>query len=390
MAKTTYKKKVKNGTEYYFYRLRHKNLKSPKDIYSRTVKELEEKLKSITRELDYGVVSNGDEFEPFFRDWLFDVHCINKKPSTKERYESLYRNHIKASQLSDIRLKDISSKDIQDYYNHMIRDGKTVSIVKSLNKLLAPCIRYAYNSNLIMKDFSKAIVLPDDTESTKLNRTNDVKPMSLEEQKEFLKSIEGHDLEMLFITALNTGLRQGELLALTWDDVDFINNLIRVNKNIKSVAPVSKDGREKSQIIIQTPKTRESIREVTVPSFLTLKLKQYKAKQSQLRLQMANQYEDNNLVFATKQGKYFDSSNILKRFKKILRDNHLEDRKFHDLRHTYATRLFELGENPKTVQYLLGHSNISTTLDTYTHVLDSMKEKAVSKLDGLFANMVNL
>nr|WP_243122403.1 tyrosine-type recombinase/integrase [Clostridium septicum] len=77
---------------------------------------------------------------------------------------------------------------------------------------------------------------------------------------------------------------------------------------------------------------------------------------------------------------------MLKLFKKILKDNKLEDRKFHDLRHTYATRLFELGENAKTVQTILGHSNISITLDTYTHVLEDMKVKAISKLDNLYIN----
>lgn len=78
-------------------------------------------------------------------------------------------------------------------------------------------------------------------------------------------------------------------------------------------------------------------------------------------------------------GRYLDSSNLHKRFKRILKSNNIKDRKFHDLRHTYATRLFELGEDPKTVQTLLGHSNISITLDTYTHVLDSMKERAGQK-----------
>ena len=98
-------------------------------------------------------------------------------------------------------------------------------------------------------------------------------------------------------------------------------------------------------------------------------------------------YQDNSLVFCNQFGKYIDSSRVRKVFKKVLEDNKLKDRKFHDLRHTYATRLFELGEEPKTVQELLGHSNISITLDTYTHVLESMKKKAVSKLNDLYTNM---
>lgn len=188
---------------------------------------------------------------------------------------------------------------------------------------------------------------------------------------------------MLFITALDSGLRQGELFALTWNDIDFNNKCITVNKSFKSIKNIKTN---KYENIIQTPKTDKSIRVVPIPGRLTDKLKQHKLSQKTQRLKMSNLYENNNLIFCNKFGKYLDSGNVLKKFKKILKDNKLEVRKFHDLRHTYATRLFELGEEPKTVQTLLGHSNISITLDTYTHVLDNLKEKAVSKLDNLYIN----
>ncbi|MDZ4907016.1 site-specific integrase, partial [Clostridium perfringens] len=105
MAKTIYRKRVINGKEYYFYRLRHKNLKSPKDLYAKTVKELDLKIKGVTFELDHGVLNNKECFESFFKTWLFEINFINKKPSTKERYEGLYRNYIKDSSISDINIK---------------------------------------------------------------------------------------------------------------------------------------------------------------------------------------------------------------------------------------------------------------------------------------------
>ncbi len=105
-------------------------------------------------------------------------------------------------------------------------------------------------------------------------------------------------------------------------------------------------------------------------------------------MKIANLYIDNRLVFCNIYAGYLDSSNVRKRFKKILINNGFKDKKFHDLRHTYATRLFELKEEPKTVQSLLGHSNISITLDTYTHVLESMKKKAATKLNTLYDYMV--
>ncbi|GAA0860170.1 site-specific integrase [Clostridium nitritogenes] len=387
MARTTYKKKVKNGKEYYFFRLRHENLKSPKDLYGNTVRELEEKIRNLNYELDHGIQNNKECFENFFANWLFEVNFVNKKPSTKERYEGLYRNYIKNSSIADINIKDINQTDIQKYYNNLVKKGTSVSTVRQINKIIAPSIRYAYNNNLIIKDFTGAIVLPTEKEETKLNNINKINPFTLEEQQLFTKAIQGHEYEALFLTALNTGMRQGELLALTWNDIDFNNNIISINKSAKYVAPVDKDGRGKGSVLVQTPKTISSIRTIPLPVFLRDKLKQYKIIQSKNRLRLANMYHNNSLVFCNTYGKYLDSSRIRKEFNNVLINNNIEPRKFHDLRHTFATRLFELGENPKKVQTMLGHSNISTTLDTYTHVLESSKESISSKLDDLYNSM---
>ncbi|MBS4958184.1 MAG: site-specific integrase [Clostridium sp.] len=387
MAKTIYNKKIKNGKEYYFYRLRHPNLKAPRDLYATSVKELEKKIKSLNYELDNGILSTKVTFENFFCNWLFDVHLINKKPSTCEKYEGLYRNYVKGSSISDINIKNITLNDIQSYYNDLYKNNTTVSTIKNLNKLVAPCIRYAYDNNLIIKDFSKALILPKEKEEEKLIKKDSVNPFSLSEQLKFIEVISGHELETLFITALDSGLRQGELLALTWDDIDFLNECIIVNKTVKLISEVSKNGREKGEYLLQTPKSIKANRTVTIPTVLVKRLKQYRIEQLQNKLKISNLYNDNNLVFCNQYGKYLDSSKVRKELKKILKNNKMSDRKFHDLRHTYATRLFELGEDPKTVQELLGHSNISITLDTYTHVLENMKKKAASKLNDLYSNV---
>lgn len=125
---------------------------------------------------------------------------------------------------------------------------------------------------MIIKDFSRAIVVPKDTEEKKLSKINDVKPFNLSEQEKFIEAIRGHDLELLFLTALNSGLRHGELLALTWNDIDFENDIIRMNKTVKYTSDVSKNGRENFHIALQTPKSENSNRSVTIPNFLTKRL----------------------------------------------------------------------------------------------------------------------
>ena len=171
---------------------------------------------------------------------------------------------------------------------------------------------------------------------------------------------------------------------------------ISISIKHKYTTDVSREGRKHTRGIIQTPKTKNSIRRVSIPSALSEQLKQYKLKQAEHRLALANLYYDNNLVFCTVYGKYLDSSNVRKKFNKVIDTININEtdktkliapRKFHDLRHTYATRLFELGEKAKTVQELLGHSNVSITLDIYTHVLEDMKLNAVSKLNDLYLTM---
>lgn len=387
MAKTVYKKKIKNGKEYYFYRLRHENLLKPKDLYATTVKELESKIKAARRELDYNIANNKDYFETFFIDWLFDVRFLKIKSATKEKYEGVYRNYIKDSDLSSIKMKDLKVKDIQTYYNKLSKEGKSANCIKMLNKLVGACIRYAFDNDIIIKDFSRSVVLPKETEKNKLNKKDTVNPFTLEEHKQFIKAIKGHKYEMLFLTALNSGMRQGELLALTWDDINLKENSIRVNKNLSVVNEVSKEGRGNAVLEVQTPKTKNGIRTVDIPELLANQLKRYKTKQSKDKLKVGKLYKNNNLVFCDNFGEYLPRRDLLDIYKKALKDNGIKSRKFHDLRHTYATRLFELGETPKTVQELLGHGNLSITLDTYTHVLDSMKGKAISKLNDLYISM---
>lgn len=383
MAKTIYKKKTKGDKEYYFYRLRHENLKSPKDIYGSSVKELESKIKKIKYDLDHGIVNNNEYFEPFFTDWLFEVHFTHLKPSTKENYEGVYRMYIKNSSLSKIKVKDLKLIDVQKYYNNLVSTNCTIIRIKNIHKVIRPFIRYLYDNNLIIKDFSTAIVLPKEDEKTKLAKQNKIIPFTLEEQKTFIESIKSHHLEMLFLTALYTGLRQGELFSLTWADINLDEKYIDVNKTYRYVADVDRNGRSSGYSSIQTPKTLKSIRKVPIPQFLIKTLLQYRNEQRLEKIRYADLYKDNDIVFCNKFGAYLVDSTVGRQYKNILVKSNIPDRKFHDLRHTYATRLFELGEDPKTVQELLGHSTVSITLNTYTHVLESVKEKAVSKLDLL-------
>lgn len=379
MAKTVYKKKIKNGKEYYFFRLRHENLEKPKDIYAKTVKELETKIKNITNELEHGVKTNEVLFGDFLKDWLYDVKFIGLKSRSKMLYDSIFRKYIVNNEIYNIKLKSLKAIDVQKYFNKLYQKDVSNSLLSVANRIIAPCIRYAYNNGYIIKDFSRMYSVP------KKSETNDkkVKPFTLEEQKRFLKAIEGHRYEVLFLVALYTGLRKGEILALTWNDIDFIKNTVTVSKTAGRVIDITKDSRSKEYIKVGTPKTAKGNRVVPLPDFLVKRLKQYKLFKKEESLKIGIQFKESNNLFTAKTGNIVAPPNLHEAFKEILLKVGLEDRKFHDLRHTYATRLFELGESAKTVQELLGHSSISMTLDIYTHVLKETKESAAKKLDEL-------
>ena len=202
--------------------------------------------------------------------------------------------------------------------------------------------------------------------------------LTLEKQEKFIQSLYENSDKVLYLVALGTGLRLGEVLALTWDDIK--DNMVTVDKNIKNVKI-----NDKWTLLLQdTPKTKKSNRNVPIPKYILSELEKHKLKQNDLKSKAGDMYHDNNIIFATDFGNYIDPSNLNRRFKKSLRNAEIEPIKFHSLRHTYATRLFENDIQPKTVSDLMGHEDIQTTLNLYTWVLDSQKNKAVEVLDSIF------
>lgn len=382
MAKTKYKKKVKNGNEYYFYRLRHPKQRKPRDLYGKTVAELDEKIKAVTYELDRGVTSDKAFFGDYLKKWLDTVHINGKKDGTIHNYYVCYDNHVKGSPIEKVRLKDLNALDIQDYYAQII-DTKGINVVKSIHKLICPCLRYAFANQKILLDFTRSIKLPDPKEKAE---EEIARVLTREEQTSFVKAINGGTYEALFMTSLNTGLRIGELLALTWDDIDFKNKELTVNKQMIYV----KDRKLKKYVNrITTPKTKNSYRTVPIPDFLLIHLKELKNQELEKKMRLQNKYTDLNLVFCAKLGGYLAFSSVRTSLNTILVQNKINHFKIHSLRHTYATRLFELGESPKTVQALLGHSDITMTMNIYTHVLKDISAASARKIESLHSELLS-
>lgn len=379
----------KNGVKYYRVYLElgrdSKGNRVRKEFYGKSKKEAEEKLEKYKNGLNIGLSNDYDKLVlgNVCKLWLFEKVKNTVKPSTFEHYEGIYRNYIKLSPLYPIRLKDIKGLDIQRYYNTLVKNGKSISVVKNLNKLLKSFFNYAVDEGYMIKNYcmGKSITIPEDNSVDE--DKNIITAFTIDEQNKFIKAVSNHRLKALFLLALGTGLREGELLGLKWEDINFDKCTLSVKRTIKSVFLFEGDKR-KYCLIEQTPKTENSIRTVPIPHNLMPILKKHKLNQKQEKIKAGPAYTENDYVFCTELGTPTDPQNLRKMYKRILDNNNIPYKKFHSLRHTYATRLFEKGVPLKTVQMLLGHSDISTTSNIYVHVMPSQKTEAIDKINDLF------
>ncbi len=352
-----------------------------KYFYGKTKKEVSEKLTEYKYKNlnDLLPIDESITIEQYFKHWLFEFKINEVKPSTITRYQGIYSKYIKNSQISKIKLKDLRANHLQSYYNTLINDNTTTSsTIATINKILKSVLNQGIKEGYLLKNYCTMVSLP------KRSKKDEIVYFTVDEQKRFIEACRGHKLECLFLFDLGTGLRLGELLALTWSDIDFINKTVSINKSFRQEKIYDNKGDGKFTSLIQAPKTESSIRTVPIPSNLILKLKEHKITQNKEKLKLGELYTDNNLVFCTPTGTYINSSNLRKRFNTLLAKAELPKIKFHALRHTYATRLFEEGIQVKTVQSLLGHSDIATTMNIYTHVTDDIKNIAADKLNLIF------
>ena len=352
-----------------------------KEFFGKTRKEVQNKLDEYKNQLNNGIISADDKItlSEWYYTWLWDFRKKDLKPKSFQRYECIYRNYVDNTELGKIKLVDLRALHLQKYYNKLMEvNNKPASTIKSINTKLKTCLTEAEKQGYIQKNWCKLVTLPKD------NNVKEINILTQEEQNRFIKAIENHPLEVLFLLDLGTGLRLGELLGLKWSDINFKEENLKVNRTIQRITEIDKSGNRTSKIIEQTPKTKNAIRTIPIPHDIFLKLKVHRKKQLEEKLLAGELYYDNDYVFCNELGYPMDDKNPGRNLKSILKKLDIEPIKFHALRHTYATRLFEANVNPKTVQVLMGHYDISMTMDIYTHVMENQKIEAVEELNKIF------
>ncbi len=198
--------------------------------------------------------------------------------------------------------------------------------------------------------------------------------MSQEQARILLAAARGDRLEALYVLAVSAGLRQGELLGLRWQDVDLESGTLSVRRQLTRS---KENGLRFTEL-----KSKKSRRSIRLATSAIEALRRHRSAQNEERLRLGRLWKDQDLVFANRTGAPLDVGNLTNySFRPLLERAELPRIRFHDLRHTCATLLLSRNVNPKIVQEMLGHANISETMDTYSHVLPSMQETAVSAME---------
>ena len=352
-----------------------------KSFYGKTKKEVKEKMDNYKLLNPIGAAAiNEYTVATWFNYWIWNIKKRDIKPTTFARYESMYRTHIEGSEIANIPLYKLKLNNIQAYYNKLLDNGTPIATIKQINSKLKTCLDSAEKNNYIEKNYCKLVEIPTDTKDKK------IEVFSVDQQKQFAEAVKGHKLELLFLTALCTGLRIGEISGLKWSDIDFDNHTLTVNRTVERVALFDKDGKKYYSFIEQTPKTSNGFRTVPIVSYIFNRLLEHKVQQDAIKIEIPN-FNEYDLIFCDKKGYYINPNSITGAFHRIQnkmnipKDEHI---KFHGLRKTFATRLFEKGVPPKTVQTLLGHSDIEITLNIYTQVMENKKVEAINELESIF------
>lgn len=387
-AKTNYNV---NGKEYYRVSLelgRDSNGKRKTKFFTgKNKKEAEQKKQDFIKKMNSGIIDTKTRWlGETMKVWLFEVIKMGQiKPTSFARYEGIFSNYIETSPIACISLDKLQPISIQRYYNALYKEGKSNSQIKNCNKLLKQFLNYAVDSNYIIKNpcDGKKVIIPKDNAIDEYSK--DIPVFTDDELKKIIHASEDSKIKYIALFSLATGMRKGEILGLKESDIDYKNNELTISRTVVTSPIFDENNKKTKKTFIQTPKTQNSLRILPLPKSVVPLIKKAFLLQKQDIIKAGNSYKKENLgfIFLSELGCLINASNIDKSWIYFLKRIGIKHKKFHALRHTYATKQFESNIPLKTISELLGHSSIEITANTYTHVLKKEKEKMVDILNIL-------
>lgn len=352
---------------------RGRDAKGKKHYYSKLIhgakKDAQKFLNGVLREIDLGIFVEPSRMtlSEYLDKWLDSAARPRVSQRTADGYEGLLRRYIKEP-LGSKRLDDLKALDIQRVYADMQARGLSARVVRHTHSALHNALKQAMKWGMLSRNVSELVELPKVPHKER-------RVLSQEEAVRFLKAADRLPHGLIFEFALITGMRPEEYLALQWADIDFERGTATIQRALV---------RLKKEWSFEKPKTPRSRRTVPLPSLLLHKLIEHKRKQNEERLKEGPSWQAHNLVFCSETGTPLSIPNLTYRyFRPILLEAELPQIRLYDLRHSCATLLLMADEHPKVVSERLGHSTVVLTLDTYSHVLPTMQQRATAKLEKM-------
>jgi integrase len=338
-----------------------------KTLYGKTRNEVSEKLTKAMADRDDGLVFDADNLKvgEYLERWLVDSVLDTVRPTTYERYEQIVRIHVRPA-LGSVKLKNLTPVHVRGLYREKLEAELSARTVQYIHVTLHKALKQAVQDGLIPRNATEAVKAPQ-------VRREEMRPLSAEQVKVLLEVARGDRLEALYVLAIHTGLRQGELLGLKWEDVDLESGTLRVRRTLVTA---------KGGPVLTAPKTKGSRRSVKLTQGAVEALRSHLKHQLQEIDRAGSLWRENGLMFASESGEPLDRRYLTScRYKALLKRAELPMIRFHDLRHTCATLLLSKNVNPKIVSEMLGHASIAITLDTYSHVLPNMRDQAAAAME---------
>jgi integrase len=271
--------------------------------------------------------------------------------------------------LGKLQLEKVTPQHIQRLYADVAANGREAGTIVQVHAVLHKAFKQALLWGLVPRNPVEAVTRPKP-------RHEEMKVLTPDQAIKLIEAARGNRLEALFVLAVTTGMRQGELLGLRWSAVDLEKGTIQVQVGLQR----TKDGYE-----LVPPKTKKSRRLVMLTEPAREALKRHRTNQTAERLLAGEAWKNElDLVFTNQSGGPLESTYLLRRcFRPLLKKAGLPEVRFHDLRHTAATLLMSLGVHQKVVSEMLGHSTVLITQDLYSHVTPAMQQQAVTALETL-------
>ena len=345
-----------------------------KSVYGTTKTEVRQKITAILSELDANDyipdnrMSVGEWLDMWASSYLVDI-----KDTTKKKYETDIRVHLIPA-LGKIKLQELKAIDVQSFYNQLLRKGKAAKSIKNIHGVLHRALEDAVRFELCKKNVANSCKPP----SVKKKEMCAIKD---EDIKRFENAIAGHPYGSFYYIAMYTGLRESEIIGLTWDCIDFENNTIHVYRQLQR-------GTRKGEEYSFKPLKNNKSRTFTVITQVMDEFRLVRQRQLIYKMKSRQSWSNpNNLVFTNEVGKHYCAPTVYSNFKKIVTNLGLPETRVHDLRHTYATISIECDCDIKTVSAALGHATTTFTMDVYGHVSKKMDKSAAEKLEKYIATL---